>query len=229
MANKGKSVIDDSPEYEEIGGEEQSRGLIPFLEENQRMVIMVVGILLVLLLGFLGYRYLQSSKNSEAQEEMITAVRFFEADSLDRALNGDGSFLGFLDIAEEYSGTDAANMAEYYTGIIYARQGDADMGLEYLDGVEGNGTLMETAIYQAKAFCYEQLEEWENAAKNFERAATSPSESPLTPGLLLKAGQNYEDAGDIEKALEMYEKIKEDYPRTPEALTIDKYIGRISE
>lgn len=231
MANKvqGKGKADESQEQEINGGEEQAGGLLPFIEENQRMVVLVVGVLLVLAAGFGGYRYLQSTKDAEAQEEMISAVNYFEADSLDQALNGGGTFLGFEDIIGEYSGTPAANMSRYYAGIIYARQGQTDLAIEYLEEVDGGGTLMEMAVYQALGYCYEELQDWEKAARNFERAATSPEEGPLTPGLLLKAGENYEDADDPEKALELYRKIKEEYPNTQEANSIDKYIGRISE
>ena len=230
MANKlkGKEKAQVPQDPEGVGAEEQ-QGLLPFIEQNQRLVLLVVGILLVVVAAFGAYRYLQTSQDAEAQEEMISAVRYFEADSLNRALNGDGSFLGFLDIAEEYSGTNAANMAEYYAGIIYFRIGDVTTALDYLQGVDGRGTMMEAAVYQAIGYCHEQLEEWEDAAKSFEQAATTPGESSLTPGLLLKAGQNYEDAGMASDALEVYQKIKEDYPRSPEAIIIEKYIGRISE
>lgn len=229
MANKVKGKADVSQEQEANDAEEQAVGLLPFIEENQRLVVLVVGVLIILSAGFAGYRYLQTSKDAEAQEEMISAVSYFEADSLDKALNGDGTFLGFQDIVDEYSGTPAANMSRYYTGIIYARQGQTDLAIEYLEEVDGNGTLLDMAVYQALGYCYEELQAWEQAANSFERAATSPEESPLTPGLLLKAGENYEDAGETEQALEVYRKIKEEYPNTQEGNLVDKYIGRISE
>jgi hypothetical protein len=55
---------------------------------------------------------------------MFQAVRYFESDSLNLALNGDGNNLGFLQIVEDYSGTKAGNLANYYAGVIYLKQGN---------------------------------------------------------------------------------------------------------
>ncbi|MEM9985805.1 MAG: tetratricopeptide repeat protein [Bacteroidota bacterium] len=230
MANKVKGRSQTVKPIEQEAGEvdEQQGGILALIEENQRMLLMVAGIVLLLVGGWFGYQYLQNSKDAEAQEEMIAAVRYFEADSLDKALNGDGSFLGFIDIADEYGGTSAGNMAKYYTGIIYHRQGDYATSVDYLNEVSGKDALLGMARYQALGYAYEGLEEWENAAESFEKAATTPEEGPLSPALLIKAGENYEDAGDLDKALKVYTQVKEDFPNSAEARNIEKYIARVA-
>ena len=55
----------------------------------------------------------------EAHADMYMAEIYFEKDSFNLALNGDGQYLGFLDIVDEYSLASAGNLANYYAGLCY--------------------------------------------------------------------------------------------------------------
>ena len=57
-----------------------------------------------------------TTKENEAKAQMWMAEQYFERDSFNLALNGDGNYLGFLDIIEEYGITKSANLANYYYG-----------------------------------------------------------------------------------------------------------------
>jgi hypothetical protein len=73
-------------------------------------------------LGYFGYqKYIIEPKTQDAQEQIFSAQQFFEADSLDKALFGDGNHLGFVDIAEEYSSTKPGKLANYYAGICFLK------------------------------------------------------------------------------------------------------------
>jgi len=61
------------------------------------------------------------------------AQKYFEQDSLNKALNGDGQNPGFLDIIDEYSMTNASNLANYYTGLIFLKQGKYQDAINYLE------------------------------------------------------------------------------------------------
>ena len=60
------------------------------------------------------------------------AIKFQEA------LNGDEQFAGFIEIMNAYSGTNAANLAHYYSGIANLRLGNAEEAIEYLDAFSSN-------------------------------------------------------------------------------------------
>ena len=74
-----------------------------FLEENYKSLLIGLGIVVVIVGGFwLGRMYL-NKRNNEAQSQIYQAERYLEMDSVKLALNGDGNYLGFLDIAKNYS------------------------------------------------------------------------------------------------------------------------------
>ena len=49
------------------------------------------------------------------------------------ALNGDGNYLGFLDIAKDYKLTKSGNLAIYSAGICYLHLGNYQEAIDYLN------------------------------------------------------------------------------------------------
>ncbi|MEM7655391.1 MAG: tetratricopeptide repeat protein [Bacteroidota bacterium] len=229
MAKKVKDREQDAEPIEQEM-EEGGNSFESFVSENQRLLLLAVGILILLGGGYAFYKYNQAEQNVEANAEMFQAVKEFERDSLDKALNGSGNFMGFEEISSTFSGTKVANMADYYTGIIYLRKGDLQTGVEYLEKFDKGDDMVSMAAYAALGFAYEDLGDPSKAAGFFEKAARTPEENESTsPNMLLQAGRNYEAAGNASKAKDLYETIKEDYPNSSEALNIDKYLGRVSQ
>ena len=63
----------------------------------------------------------------KAQAALFKGQEYFEADAFEEALNGDSiGYVGFIKIADQYSGTDAANLAKAYAGLCYAHLGKFD-------------------------------------------------------------------------------------------------------
>ncbi|MEL6132687.1 MAG: tetratricopeptide repeat protein, partial [Bacteroidota bacterium] len=188
----------------------------------------ILGGAIAILLGFLGFRYVQQSQDGEAQSEMFQAVYYSQQDSSRLALDGDQTNLGLLDIISDYGGTPTANQASLLAGINYIKQGDAASAIDNLKKFQDDGSMLTMSKYAALAFAYQQEGDQQTAAQNFERAARRPQvNKETTPFWLLHAGQAYEAAGDAGKALSIYREIKEEYPLSFEAGTIDKYIGRV--
>ncbi len=87
--------------------------LTTFFEKNSKVIYYTVGIIAVLVIGYFGVKYLYiEPKAKEATAEMFYAQRYFEADSLNTALNGDGQHLGFIDIIDG-PGSDYARCERY--------------------------------------------------------------------------------------------------------------------
>ncbi|HET9486191.1 MAG TPA: cytochrome C biosynthesis protein, partial [Chryseosolibacter sp.] len=98
---------------------EKLQGAETWMERHPKTTIGILAAIVLLVGGFFGYRYYKDSQEAEAQREMFQAIYYFEADSLDLALDGDGNNLGFISIIDDYGITDAAKLANYYAGAAF--------------------------------------------------------------------------------------------------------------
>ena len=181
-----------------------------FLEENYKtLLITVLGVIVVIVgLGWLGKLYL-NNRNDEAQSQMYQAERYLEMDSLKLALNGDGNYLGFLDIAKDYKFTKAGNLARYSAGICYLHLGNFEEAIEFLDKYSKKDKVIGSLAIGATGDAYVELGDLEKGASKYIEAADYAENSFNTPLFLMKAGELYETAETIMlKHLKLYERIE---------------------
>lgn len=197
-----------------------------FIESNQKIILIVVGILVVLILVFFGFRrYYLAPKEKEAQAQMFMAEKYFEQDSLNRALNGDGNYLGFLDIIDQYGMTKASNLSKYYAGICYLKQGDFENAIKFLKKFSSRDQVISPMATGAIGDAYMEMGETSKAVDYYIKAANQRDNDFTSPLFLMKAGFGYEELGNYDKAMEMYQKIKKNYSKSNEGREIDKYIS----
>src|SRR5690242_17192933 len=85
-----------------------------WIERNPKTMIGIGLVFLLAVGGYFGFQYYKNNQNNQAQKQMFQAVYYFEQDSLNLALSGDGNNLGFIAIIEDYGFSDAAKLANYY-------------------------------------------------------------------------------------------------------------------
>ncbi|MFN3342990.1 MAG: tetratricopeptide repeat protein [Flavobacteriales bacterium] len=204
-----------------------------YIRENQRSLIIIGGVALTLVLGFFAYlKFYKGPKEVEAQDAMWKAQYYFEIDSFNLAINGTidpktgESYAGFLQIADEYSGTQAGNLANYYLGICYLNLGQYQAAIDALEQVDLSDQIIQPMAIGALGDAYMELGDIENAISNYESAAKASSNQFTSPLYLKKAALALEEIGDYKKALDHYEKILKDYEGSDEGRDIEKYIAR---
>jgi len=217
----------DTTEERIVAVEEALSKSEQFIERNQKILTYVVGGIIVVILLFFGYKkYISGPKEKTAQSLMFTAENYFEKDSVDLALFGDGESYGFMDIIDDYGSTSAGNLSKYYTGICYFNKGEYEEAISYLKKFNGDDVIVPGMALGAIGDAYVQLDDLEKAAKYYMDAATKNKNEFTTPTFMLKAGWTNELLGNWEKAKSIYEIIKKDYPKSREARDIDKYLAR---
>lgn len=223
MAKK-KDVADERMEAVESALSKSEQ----FIESNQRMITYVIGAAIVVVLLFFGYRkFIQLPKEKAATEAIYMAELYFDQDSVDLALMGDGANLGFLDVIADYGSTKAGNLAQYYAGICYLEKGEYQEAIEYLKDFSGSDMIVPGMAEGAIGDAYMQLGDIDNAISYYKKAANYNSNELVTPAYLMKAGWAYEINKDYSNALATFEKLKKDFPKSREARDIDKYIARV--
>jgi len=197
-----------------------------FLEENYKPLLIGLAVVVVLVgIFWLGRMYL-SKKNEEAQAQMYQAQKYLELDSINLALNGDGNYLGFLDIAKEYKFTKAGNLARYSAGICNLHLGNYEEAIEYLEKYSKKDKVIGSIAIGATGDAWVELGDPEKGISKYLEAAAYADNSFNTPLFLMKAAELYELNGKYSDALKLYERIKEEYPTSTEGSSIDKYIAR---
>jgi tetratricopeptide (TPR) repeat protein len=198
-----------------------------YLEENYKSLLIVLGVVIAIVgLFFLGRMYM-GKKNSEAQSQMYQAERWLEMDSLKLALNGDGNYLGFLDIAKNYKLTKAGNLAKYSAGMCYLHLGQYQDAIEYLSKYNKADKIIGSLAIGGVGDAYVELGDLGKGVSKYIEAADYGKNSFNTPVFLMKAGQIYELQQKYADAESVYERIKNEYPESTEGSTIDKYIARV--
>jgi tetratricopeptide (TPR) repeat protein len=157
---------------------------------------------------------------------MYQAQKYLELDSINLALNGDGNYLGFLDIAKEYKFTKAGNLARYGAGICNLHLGNYQEAIDFLDKYSKKDKVIGSIAIGATGDAYVELGNTDKGLAKYLEAAEFAGNSFNTPLFLMKAAELYEINGKYADALKLYEQIKEEYPTSTEGSSIDKYIAR---
>ncbi len=206
-----------------------------WVAKNQKYIFVVVGLAAALVLGYLGYQeYVAKPKQATASNDMFQAKKYFndavtgvEKDSLfNLALNGGEGKFGMLDIIEEYSGTDAANLANYYAGMSYLNLKDYKNAVTYLSNFSSSDEALAPIAKGGIGDAFIQLNQPEDALGYYEEAAKMRSNEFTTPLYLMKAGTTALGLGQNDKALKYFKRIKDDYASSTEAANIDIFIGK---
>ncbi|MEY2970172.1 MAG: hypothetical protein RLZZ599_545 [Bacteroidota bacterium] len=199
-----------------------------FLENNARQVgIAVAAVVAVVLVLFAYNTYVVKPKAEEAAKEMAKAIKWFETDSMDLALNGNGAYLGLLDIMDEYSGTPSGNSAHYYAGIAYYNQGDFENAIDQMDQYSADDVATAAMANGVIGDAFVELGQMEDAVDFYNKAYKATNNDFTTPLFMWKAGLAYEALGENGKAVKLYERIQAEYPNSRQASGIAGVIAAL--
>lgn len=167
-----------------------------------------------------------STAMAKAQEYYSDAVISDDADLFNKALNGDSVNVGFITIANDYSGK-AANLANLYAGICYARLGNMEEAANWIKKFDGDDEMVAPAALGALGNVQAALGQLDEAVSTLTKAAAKANTAALSPQFLIQAGEILESQGKKEEALKLYEQAKKDYPEFARYNTLDNYIERV--
>lgn len=197
-----KSVL-ENPETlaEQLSRTEQ------YLEKNKVPVLIVVAVIVLAVVGIFGYRYYINNQEKQAKAEIFQAMFYFESDSLNLALNGDGNNLGFLDIIDEFGSTPSGNLAYFYAGACHLKLGRYDEAIENLEAFSSGDLVLQARAYALIGDANMELQFFEEAAASYSKAADYKPNEYFTPVYLVKCAIAYERLSDFGNAIECYDRI----------------------
>ncbi|MCB0770132.1 MAG: tetratricopeptide repeat protein [Flavobacteriales bacterium] len=197
-----------------------------FIENNKQALTMGVVGILVIVGGLLGYKkFVAEPKAKEAAELIWKAEYYFEIDSLEKALNGDDQWPGFLTIADDFGSTPSGNLANYYLGTIYMQKGEFEMALEHYRKADMGDEILSVMAVGNQGDALVELGRTDEAVKLFEKAAAMETNDLTTPMYLMKAGIIHHQSSNWAAAAKAFERIANEFPSSNEANQARKYAG----
>jgi len=198
-----------------------------FVRTNRKLVFIIGGLIALVVAGFVIFKIYTTNQDKIAQTEMFQAVYHFEADSLDKALQGDGNNYGFLNIIEEYPMTASANLSHFYAGAALLKQGNFEEAIDHFEEFNSSDLLLQARAYSLTGDAYMELGNFSDAASFYMQAADYKSNENFTPGYLMKAALAYERLNDNASAIAAYDRIITEYINANEYQEARKHKARL--
>lgn len=206
-----------------------------WVAKNQKMILGIVGAIAIATLGYVLYnKYVVEEKEAKANNEIFQAQQYFQQavdateknDSLYKlALKGGEGKLGFVGIADQYAGTDAGNLANYYAGMAYLNLGDFKNAITYLENFKSDDAILKPLALGAIGDAFSETNKVDDAISYYKKAAEASENDFTTPRYLLKAAQLNLATGKKAEAHKLFVEIKEKYETSKEGMNIDAFIA----
>lgn len=203
-----------------------------FFLKNKKAIVYGVLAVIIIIAGIIVYKqYVSAPREDKASTALAKGQEYFQQDLYEKALNGDGAgYAGFVKVADDYSSTDAGNLANLYAGLCYAQLGKWNEAAQYIEEFDTkDDQMISPAAEGALGNVYAHLKQLDKAVKHLKNAAKNADNNSLSPTFLIQAGEILESQGKAAEALELYKEIKEKYVYSMQYQTIDKYIERASK
>jgi tetratricopeptide (TPR) repeat protein len=197
------------------------------IKRHQRRLYIVGLLMLIGTSGVFFFKYYQRQQNSVAQSEMFQAVYYFEEDAFDKALHGDETCAGFLDIIKEHRFTQASNLAHFYIGVSYMYQKDYTKAVQHLTKFSSKDFLLQARAWALIGDALTTQKAYTKAVQYYMKAANYRSNKIFTPTYLAKAALAYEANTDCKAALGCYQRIVQEFPEATQYGEALKHTARL--
>ncbi len=218
---------------------EKARG---FWEDYNKPIMYVGSAIIILLVGWMIYKYMFKIPKEEKANNIVFVTQKYFSDFTNatdstkallaaKCLNGDGTNPGALKIINNYSGTAAANLCEYYAGACYLYLGQFDKAIKYLKNFDADGaTQIKSRAYGMIGDANAELNKNDEALNYYKKAADVDNKDEYTSSeFLFRAALFAETTGKTKEAVDLFKKIKSDYPLSEKAADVDRYLAKLGE
>lgn len=230
---------DKKVHHKEVDVVEKARG---FWEDYSKPITYIGSAIIILFAAWMVYKYMfKIPKEEKADKIVFVTQKYFTqfTNATDSAkillatkvLNGDGTNPGALKIINQYSGSAAANLCEYYAGACYLQLGQFAKSIQYLKKFDANGaTQIESRALGMLGDANAELNKNDDALNYYKKAATVNDKDEFTSSeFLFRAALFAQSTGKTKEAIDLFRKIKTDYPLSQKASDVDRYLAKLGD
>lgn len=232
-------MADKKVQKKEVDVVEKARG---FWEDYSKPISYIGSAIILIVAAWLIYKYMFKVPEQEKADKVVFVTQKYFSEFTNatdsgkimlatKVLNGDGVNPGALRIINQYSGTPAANLCEYYAGACYLHLGQFEKSIKYLKDFDANGaTQIKSRALGMMGDASAELNKNDDALSYYKKAADVNTKDDFTSSeFLFRAALFAESTGKTKDAIDLFKKIKTDYPLTQKAADVDRYLARLGD
>jgi tetratricopeptide (TPR) repeat protein len=201
-----------------------------WIDENTKILSYVgIGIAGLVVIGFLWSKS-RADSNEKATAMLAKVAPYYDEGRYDLAINGipqEGT-QGLQAVVDEHGSTKAGEIAKLYLANSYFAIKEYDKALSTYDDISVSDKMITASSYAGMAACYEAKGDFNHAASYFEKAASKNMTAVQAPENLQRSATNYAAAGKKEKAIELLQMLKKEFPTSPYARDVERFIAEYS-
>lgn len=189
---------------------------VDFFEKNKKHLYIALSIVVIVIAGIVFLNNKRTADNEKAAVELSKIKDIYGSGNYQQAINGDslGISKGLQNLVNEYGSTETGQAAKIMLANSYYNLRDFDNAEKYYKDYSGGNKLLEVASDAGIASVSEAKGNYEQAAKQFEKAANMDKTNPFIDQYLYYAAKNYFRADNLSESKKMLDKLKADFPKS---------------
>lgn len=202
-----------------------------FFEKNKKNVYYVLSAIVIIIAGIIFFTNKRKADNEKASMELSKIQQIYTSGNFQQSVSGDslGQSKGLQYIVDEYGSTENGELAKVMLANSYFNLRDFDKAEKYYKDYSGSNKLLQVAAASGIASVYEAKNNFIDAAKQFEKAANLDKENPFIDQYLFYAGKNYMRADKPDEAKRVFNRIKEDFPKSKYIAESERYKSSVNQ
>jgi tetratricopeptide (TPR) repeat protein len=201
-----------------------------WVENNKRLVGYIVAAPFIIAAMLFWWHQKTNEWNETAATQLAKIMKYYDSNKYELAINGvpqEGT-QGLQAIVDEYGNTISGEIAKLYLANSYYAIANYDKAIDYYEDISIKEKVVAAAAYAGAAASYEMKGDHERAAINYEKAALKNMTIMQAPENLQRSALNYATAGKREKAIELLQMLKKEFPNSSYSRDVDRYIAEYS-
>jgi tetratricopeptide (TPR) repeat protein len=206
----------------------QKRTQATWYEEHKRIVSIGITALVVIVIAAVVYVRNRAGNNENAQVQLGAVMQFYDSGQYQLAIDGlpERNIPGLRSIVDNFGSSDGGELARFYlAGALHALDKYAE-AYEQFDRFSAPNDMLKMSRLAGMASCKEAEGKHEEAARLYERAAGF--QGVASAECLYNAARAYARAGDKEKALDIFQRLKKNYPTSAYTREADRHIAGLA-
>ncbi len=204
--------------------------VMSFYDQNRRTIGIATTVVIVAAIAILVIVKNRADANDSAMLQLGQIEEIFASGQYQAAVDGvpERNLPGLRSIVDNFGNSRGGELARFMLASAYFELGRYDEALQQFEDFSAPDDMLAASRLAGIAQCHEARRDYKAAAENFERAGVKNAKDLLAPEYLSNAARNYGLAGDKERAIELYKRLKKNYPTSPYARDVDRFIAQMS-